>query len=146
MAPSLTPTPSLTTLSIHAGANRPRLAWLNTQVAVLMGTWSMIIFAAVLMWQREQVRVCVCVCVCVCVRASIIVFYMPCSLCSCMRARVVTHLTHTHAHMRAHIHARTHRTRAPAPQIGRWFSTDGEVIALTSFAVPTLAISLVGES
>ncbi|KAJ9534743.1 hypothetical protein QJQ45_013128 [Haematococcus lacustris] len=37
------------------GGSRPRLAWLNTQVAVLMGTVSMIIFAAVLMMMRNQI-------------------------------------------------------------------------------------------
>lgn len=31
-----------------------------------------------------------------------------------------------------------------ALQLGSWFSTDPEVVALTSFAVPTLAISLIG--
>ncbi|GFH13564.1 multidrug and toxic compound extrusion protein, partial [Haematococcus lacustris] len=65
------------------GGSRPRLAWLNTQVAVLMGTVSMIIFAAVLMMMRNQ--------------------------------------------------------------LGAMFSEDQEVITLTSFAVPTLAMSLIGE-
>jgi len=65
------------------GASRPRLAWLNTQVAVLMGTMSMVMFAGVLMLYRHE--------------------------------------------------------------LGAMFSTDAEVIALTSFAVPTLAISLIGE-
>jgi len=65
------------------GASRPRLAWLNTQVAVLMGTLSMVVFAGVLMLMRDQ--------------------------------------------------------------LGAMFSTDAEVIRLTSFAVPALALSLVGE-
>ena len=66
----------------RAGAGRPRLAWLNTQVAVLMGTLSMIIFAGILMLYRNE--------------------------------------------------------------LGGMFSTDPEVILLTSQAVPTLAISLIG--
>lgn len=36
------------------GAGRPRLAWLNTQVSVLLGTVSMIVFAAVLMLFRFE--------------------------------------------------------------------------------------------
>ncbi|KAG1658935.1 hypothetical protein FOA52_007127 [Chlamydomonas sp. UWO 241] len=36
------------------GAGRPRLAWLNTQVSVLMGTVSMIFFAALLMAYRHR--------------------------------------------------------------------------------------------
>jgi hypothetical protein len=36
------------------GAGRPRLAWLNTQVSVLMGSVSMIFFAALLMAYRHR--------------------------------------------------------------------------------------------
>ncbi|MEW5297746.1 MAG: hypothetical protein WDW36_000930 [Sanguina aurantia] len=65
------------------GADRPRQAWLNTQVAVFLGTVSMIGFAGSLLLLRNHV--------------------------------------------------------------GAWFSGDPEVVLLTSQAVPTLAISLIGE-
>ncbi|GIL78274.1 hypothetical protein Vretimale_7649 [Volvox reticuliferus] len=65
------------------GASRPRQAWLNTQVSVLMGTVIMIICAGMLLLFRDQ--------------------------------------------------------------LGALFSGDREVVLLTSQAVPTLAISLIGE-
>ncbi|GAX82606.1 hypothetical protein CEUSTIGMA_g10032.t1 [Chlamydomonas eustigma] len=65
------------------GAGRPRMAWLNTQVSVLMGTTSMIFFAALLLVFRNQ--------------------------------------------------------------LGMLFTSDPEVIMLTSQATPMLAASLVGE-
>uniref|UniRef100_A0A7S3R462 Protein DETOXIFICATION n=1 Tax=Dunaliella tertiolecta TaxID=3047 RepID=A0A7S3R462_DUNTE len=65
------------------GAGRQRLAWLNTQVAVMMGMASMMIFAGALMLSRMQ--------------------------------------------------------------LGAMFATDPDVVELTSFAVPALAISLIGE-
>ncbi len=71
-------------LSLHvpAGASRPRQAWLNTQVSVLMGTVIMIVCAGLLLLGRDQ--------------------------------------------------------------LGALFSADREVVLLTSQAVPTLAISLIG--
>ncbi|PNW77624.1 hypothetical protein CHLRE_10g444900v5 [Chlamydomonas reinhardtii] len=65
------------------GASRPRQAWLNTQVSVLMGTVIMIVCAGLLLLGRDQ--------------------------------------------------------------LGALFSADREVVLLTSQAVPTLAISLIGE-
>eukprot|EP00798_Chlamydomonas_sp_ICE-L_P010240 gene10240-8157_t len=61
---------------------RPRLAWLNAQVAVFMGTTSMVVAAIVLMYFREQ--------------------------------------------------------------LGALFTSDADVIKLTSQAVPSIAISLIG--
>lgn len=40
---------------MHAGAGRQRLAWLNTQVSVMMGMGSMMIFAGALMLSRLKV-------------------------------------------------------------------------------------------
>lgn len=65
------------------GASRPRQAWLNTQVSVLMGTVIMIVCAGFLLLSRDQ--------------------------------------------------------------LGAIFSLDREVVLLTSQAVPTLAISLIGR-
>lgn len=74
--------PVMSSTPLHSGAGRPRLAWLATQVSVLMGTVVMIVSAILLMMFRNQ--------------------------------------------------------------LGALFSSDEEVILLTSQAVPALAVSLIG--